>query len=149
MYEDMLIELVDTPERMEQLLNAPTLKHRHTLHYSLVGVEEIKPVMKLNKPMYIGVCTLELSKLHMYQYYYDVLKKKYDDKINLLYTDTDSFICHVETKDLYKDFDDMKEHLDFSGYAKPHPCYDNTNKKVLGKSKDEHDGKHLHYYTLD
>ena len=67
--------------------------------------------------------------------------KKCDDKIKLLYTDTDSFIFHIETEDLYKDFDDMKEHMDFSGYDKPHPCYDNTNKKVLGKSKDEHDGQ--------
>ena len=72
--------------------------------------------MKLNKPIYIGVSILELSKLHMYKYHYDVMKKKYDDKINLLYTDTDSFIYHIETEDSYKDFDDMKEHMDFSGY---------------------------------
>ena len=101
--------------------------------------------MELNKPIFIGVCSLELSKLHMYQYYYDVMKKKYDDKIKLLYTDTDSFIFHIETEDLYKDFDDMKEHMDFSGYDKSHLCYDNTNKKVLGKFKDEHDGEYLHY----
>ena len=44
-------ELVDTPERMEKLLNAPTLKHRHILNDNLVGVEKIKPVMKLNKPI--------------------------------------------------------------------------------------------------
>ena len=96
--------------------------------------------MELNKPVYIGVSILELPKLHMYQYYYDVMKKKYDDKIKLLYTDTDSFIFHIETEDLYNDFGDMKEHMDFSGYDKSHHCYDNTNKKVLGKFKDEHDG---------
>ena len=90
-------ELVDTPQRMENVLNAPTLKHRHILNEHLVGVETIKPVMKLNEPIYIGVCILELSKLHMYQYYYDVMKKKYDDQIKLLYTDTDSFIFHIET----------------------------------------------------
>ena len=69
-------ELVDTPERMEQLLNAPTLKHRHILNENLVGVEKTKPVMKLNKPIYIyiyiyiciGVSILELSKFHMYQF---------------------------------------------------------------------------------
>ena len=77
----------------------------------------------------------------MYQSYYDVMKKKYDDKVELLYTDTDSFIFHIETKDSYTDFDDMKEHMGFSGYAKPHPCHDNANKKVLGKFKDEHDGE--------
>ena len=55
-----------------------------------------KPVIKLNKPIYIGVCILELSKLHMYQYYYDVMNNEYD-KNKLLYTDTDSFIFHIET----------------------------------------------------
>ena len=85
--------------------------------------------MKLNKPMYIGISIFELSKLQMYQFDYDVMKKKYDDKIKLLYTDTDSFIFHIETEYLYKVFDDMKEHMDFSGYGKPHPCYDSANKK--------------------
>ena len=85
--------------------------------------------MELNQPTFIGVPIWELSKLHMYQYYYDVMKKKYDDKVKLLYTGTDSFIVHIETYDLYNDFDDMKEHIDFSGYDKSHPCYDNTNTK--------------------
>ena len=133
-------ELVDTPERMEKLLNAPTLKHRRILNENLVGVEKTKPVMKLNKPIYIGVSILDLSKLHMYQYYYDVMKKKYDDKIKLLYTDTDSFIFHIETDDLYKDFKDMNEHMGFSGYGKSRPRCDASNKKVLGTFKDEHDG---------
>ena len=74
--------------------------------------------MESNKPIYIGVCILELYKLHMYQYYYDVMKKKYDDKIKLFYTDTDSFIFQIETEDWYKYFDDMKEHMEFSGYDK-------------------------------
>ena len=68
------------------------------------------------------------------------MKKKHDDQIELLYTDTDSFIFHIETTYLYKDPDDMKEHMDFSGYGKSHLCYDNTNKNVLGKFKDEHNG---------
>ena len=103
--------------------------------------------MEVNKPIYIyiyiyiGVSILELSKLHIYQFYHDVMKKKYDNKCELCYTDTDSLIVHIETEGLYKDFDDMKEHMDFSGYDKSHPCYDSTNKKLLGKFKDEHDGK--------
>ena len=68
----------------------------------------------------------------MYQFYYDVMKKRYDDKTKLLYTDTDSFIFHIETADLYKDFDHMEEHMGFSGYDKSHPCYDNTSNKSVG-----------------
>ena len=69
-------ELVDTQQQMDKLLNAPNLKHRHIINKNLVGVEKTKTIMKLNEPIYIGVCVLELSKLHMYQFYYDVLKKK-------------------------------------------------------------------------
>ncbi len=73
--------------------------------------------------------------------FYDVLKNKYEDKIKLCYTDTDSYVLHVETEDVFKDFREMKEHFDFSGYPKDHPNYDNTNAKTLGKFKDEVDGK--------
>ena len=76
----------------------------------------------------------------MYKLYYDVLKNKYEDKIKLRYTDTDSYILHIETEDV-NDFKEMSEHFDFSGYPKDHPNYDNTNAKTLGKSKDEVDGK--------
>ena len=68
------------------------------------------------------------------------MEKKYDDKIKLFYTDADSFISHIETDGLYNDVDDMKEHMDFSGYDKPHPWYDNAE-QVLGKFKNEHDGQ--------
>ena len=67
--------------------------------------------------------------------------RKIQDKITLLYTDADSFIFHIETEDLYNYFGDMKEHMVFSGYDESHPCYNDTNKKVLGKFKDEHDGR--------
>ena len=100
--------------------------------------------MQLDKPIFVGVSILELSKLHMYQFYYDVMKEKYDAKVKLLYTDTDSFIFHTQTEDFYTYFDDAKEHVDFSGYDEPHPCYDNTNKRVLGKFKDEPHGTYLH-----
>ena len=83
----------------------------------------------------------------MYLFYHDVMEKKYDDKTKVLYTGTDSLTSHIETEDLYTHFDDMKEHMGFSGYDKSHPCYDSTNKKVLGQFKDEHGGKHL-YNTL-
>ena len=85
----------------------------------------------------------------MYQSYYDVMKKKYDGKNKLFYTDTDSFIFHIETEDVYKDFDDMKKHVDSSGYDKPHPCYDNTNKrKCWVNLRMNMMGKYLHD-TLD
>jgi hypothetical protein len=83
---------------------------------------------------------LDLSKLHMYQFYYDVLKKQYGDKIKMIYTDTDSYVIYVETEDLYDDLNNLKEYMDFSDYPKNHKNYNITNKKKLGCFKDEVNG---------
>ena len=99
----MDFEIVDNIKRLEKCLNNPTMKNRHFINDTLVGIEKMKPVVLLNKPIYVGMSILDLSKLHMYKFYYDVLKTKYNEKIKLAYTDTDSFVIHVETEDLYKD----------------------------------------------
>ena len=65
----------------------------------------------------------------MYIFYYDVLKKKYDDKIDLGYFDTDSLVIEVETEDIYEDFKEFNYYMDFSDYPKDHPNSDATNKK--------------------
>ena len=88
--------------------------------------------LKLDKPMFIGMSILDLSKLHMYSFYYDVLKNHYKDNINLVYTDTDSFVLHTRTDDIYEDFNKISHHFDFSNYPENHKSYDKTNKKVLG-----------------
>ena len=77
----------------------------------------------------------------MYQFWYDHLKNKYNDKVELIYTDTDSFIIEVETDDIYKDMNENKNQYDFSEYPKNHPNFDMSNKKVLGKFKDELNSK--------
>ena len=76
----------------------------------------------------------------MYKFYYDVLKPIYGERIKLAYTDTDSFVIHIETEDLYKDLQQINSYMDFSDYPQNHCDYDNTNKKVLGKFKDEMNG---------
>ena len=83
---------------------------------------------------------LDLSQLHMYRFYYDVLKPMYGERIKLVYTDTDSFVIHIETDDLYEDLKQISDYMDFSDYPKDHPNYDTTNRKVLGKFKDEMNG---------
>ena len=65
------------------------------------------------------------------------MKPKYQESLKLLYTDTDSYVIKVETDDLYEDFKDINDYMDFSDYPQEHPNYDKTNKKVLGKFKDE------------
>ena len=73
----------------------------------------------------------------MYDFHYNIMKPRYGDKIELMMTDTDSLVIRVETEDFYKDMVEMKEHFDMSEYSKSNPIYDETNKKVIGKFKDE------------
>ena len=87
------------------------------------------------------MCVLELSKLLMYKFYYDYLKVKYGDKCKLIYTDTDSLLLDVECEDFYKDMEKDRHLHDTNDYPKDHPCYSGMNKKVIGKFKDECNGK--------
>ena len=108
---------------------------------NVCAVHMSKNEVTLNKPIMIGQAILDLSKVHMYNFYYNVLKKQYGDKIKLLFTDTDSLCFQVETEDYYKDVEKYKEYYDLSGYDKSHFLYDKTNCKVIGKMKDEMNGK--------
>ena len=134
-------EIVSDERRFMKCVNNPSFKHSHIINENLVGVEKQKPKLKLDKPIFIGMSILDLSKQHMYKFYYDVMKPKYGDNIRMVYTDTDSFVFHTKTDDIYQDLKEINDEMDFSGYDKNHKCYDATNKKVLGKFKDECKGK--------
>jgi hypothetical protein len=97
--------------------------------------------------MYVGMVILEVSKLHMYAFFYDVLKPKFGSNIRLAYTDTDSFILHIYTSNLERHLKKLKEHFDFSNYPPDHPLYSNENNKVLGKFKDETASKAILEYV--
>ena len=97
-------------------------------------------MLHLNKPIYVGMTILDTSKCLMYNFHYNHIKAKYGSKARLLFTDTDSLCYEVETKDVYEDFWSDKHLFDFSGYDKGSKYWDDTNKKVVGKFKDETDG---------
>ena len=73
----------------------------------------------------------------IYDFWYNVLKAKYNDKIKLLFTDTDSLCFHVETEDFYKDMEEYKHIFDFSNYSEKHFLHNKEHKKKLGYMKDE------------
>ena len=97
-------ELVSTQERVQKCINNPNYKGCHIINDELAGVEKTKTVLKLDKPIYLGMSILDLSKVHMYSFYYDVLKEKYKDNIKLIYTDTDSYVFQTFTDDLFEDW---------------------------------------------
>ena len=104
---------------------------------NLVAIHKSKLALKLNKPAYIGVSILELSKVFMYKFHYDYIKNKYDNKSKLLFTNTDSLMYEIETEDVCEDFGSNKEMFDFSNYSTKSKYYDDSNKLVIGKMKDE------------
>ena len=94
-------EIVSDEKRFMKCVNSPSFKHSHIINENIVGVEKQKPKLKLDKPIFIGMSILDLSKQHMYRFYYDVMKPKYGDNIRMVYTDTDSFVFHTQTDDIY------------------------------------------------
>ena len=111
--EDVLnrsnIKLInDDPEKLLKLISQPNFENVYEITDKLCLVKSKSIKTKFNKLIYMGACILETSKLHMYEFWYDHLKNKYNDKIELIYTDTDSFIMEVETNDIYKDMYENK-----------------------------------------
>ena len=136
------------PEKLLKLIKQPNFQNAYQISNRLAIVES-KPIKTaFNKPIYMGLIKLETSKLRMYQFWYDHLKVKYGDKIELIYTDTDSFGIEVETDDIYKDMLEDKHLYDFSDYPKDHPNYSLTN-KIYGIYKDDLNGKILTEFTAD
>ena len=99
---------------------------------------EIKPVLILNKPTYIGFTVLDLSKWKMYDFHYNFIKNNFGTK--LLFTDTDSLTYEIKSKDVYEKIFKWKDLFDFSNYSKDSKFFNETNKKVIGKMKDEFGG---------
>ena len=94
-----------------------------------------------NRPIYIGMCVLDLSKILLYDYYYNYLKPKYGENCQLLYTDTDSLLLHIHCEDFYKDIGETLHLYDTSDYPEDHPQHSMVNNKIPGKLKDEVSGK--------
>ena len=98
--------------------------------------------VKMNKPIYLGLSILDISKILMYEFWYDYMKPKYNDKVKLCYMDTDSFVMNIKTKDVYKDIaNDVEDRFDTSNYEVDRPLPTGKNKKVMGLMKDELGGK--------
>ena len=96
----------------------------------------------MNNPVYLEFSIPELSKIPMYEFWYDYIKSKYDEKSKLCYMDTDSFIVYTKTNNLYKDFaEDVETTFDTSNYELDRPLPKGKDKKASGLLKDKLDEK--------
>ena len=87
----------------QKLMCKPNVEAFQKFNEDLAAVKLMQTILKLNRPIYGGMVILDMAKLLMYDFYYNVLKKKYDDNLNLLFTDTDSLCVSIHTEDVYKD----------------------------------------------
>ena len=117
----------------------PSYKGRKIIDEDLVIAERAFKKIKLFKPIYVGAAVLDLSKLHMWSFWYDYIKPKYGSNVRLCYTDTDSLVYEITSEtDPALEFVGTKGSMfDTSDYPKDHPQHSDDNKKVLGKFKDE------------
>ena len=142
--------LVDNRKLALKLSSKPNFERVTMFDENLVAVQTKKTEVYFNKPIYVGQAILDLSKTLMFDFHYNFIRKKYGDKAELLFTDTDSFLYLIHTEDFYKDINkDIKRKFDTSDYPENHPSGIKTgvNKKVIGKFKDEAAGKQITHFV--
>ena len=132
------IKLVKIDHKRNKLVPEPNYHTMKLVAENLSIIEMKKVKVKMNKLIYLGLSILEISKIIMYEFWYDYVKSKYGDMVKLCYMDTDSLIMNIETKDLYKYIaQDVEERFDTSNYDVDRPLPKEKNKKVIGLMKDE------------
>ena len=114
------IKLVTTDKRRNQLVSEPNYDAIKWFSENLVAIVMTKKEVKMNKPAYLSMAILNISKKLMYEFWYEYLKPKYGDKIS--YTDNGSFISFIKTEDFYKDIaDNVEKRFDTSNYEIDRP----------------------------
>ena len=98
------VRLVTNEKKLDKLTSKPTFVSSKIFNENLMAVHKVKETLTLNRPAYVGMCILDLSKTLMYDFHYNYIKKKYNNRARLLYTDTDSLTYEIEAEDVYKDF---------------------------------------------
>ena len=136
------IKLVTTDKKRSRLVSEPNYHTINLISEDLSIIEMKKTKVKMNKPIYLGLSILEISKTLMYEFWYDYMKRKYNDKVKLCYMDTDSFIIKIKTNDFYEDIaSDVENRFDTSNYEVNRPLPTGKNKKIIGLMKDKLGGK--------
>ena len=144
------IQLVNNKMKAKKLAAKPNYMHCTIFDENFIAIHMKKTKLVFNKPVYLGMCILDLSKTLMYDFHYNYIKKKYGSKAKLLFTDTDSLAYEIETEDFYKDISgDVRTNFDTSDIPKDHPSgiESGVNMKVIGIFKDECGDKIMHEFV--
>ncbi|KAL6416485.1 hypothetical protein ACFW04_013440 [Cataglyphis niger] len=122
----------------ETMIAKPNFHSRSVFAEDLIAVELRKLEIKFYKPIYVGMCILDISKIRLYKFHYEYMLPLYQDKCEIMYTNTDSLIYRVECEDIYEDMKRDIDRFDTSDYAVNNvygmPL---VNKRIPGLMKDE------------
>ena len=132
------IKLVTTERRRCYLVSEPNYLTTKFFTENLLAIEMKKTQILMNKPDYIELSILDLTKTVMYEFWYDYLKPKYGENVKLCYMETDSVIVYAKTDDTNKDIaKDVETSFDTSNFERERPLPKGKNKKVIRLMKDE------------
>lgn len=134
---------VSDEKTFTKIVSKPSCKSFNVINENVVGVEYSKQQVVLDKPIIVGFCILEISKMIMADFYYNTMKKQFCQRLSLLYTDTDSLLVKIESDNLNEELKLLQEHFDFSNLPTNHLLFNVTNRKIPGKFKDECAGKEI------
>ena len=136
------VKLVTTDKKRSKLVSEPNYHSINLISVYLSIIDMKTTKVKMNKLIYLGLSILEISKTLMYEFWYDYIKPKYNNKVKLCYMDMDSFIMNIKTNDFYQDIaNDVENRFDTSNYEVNRPLPMGKNKKIIGFMKDELGGK--------
>ena len=129
--EIIKVRVVNNAKEYKKYISRPSFVSQKIFNKNFVVIHEIKSVLTLDKPIYVGLTILDLSKFLLYEFYYKYITSKYN--ANLLFTDTDSLVYEIETEDVYEDFYKDKNLFDFIDYPQDSKFFDPVNKKEMKK----------------
>ena len=127
------VKLVSKKKYCSKWTSKPSYMTQNMFNNNFMAIHKNKATLTRNKPAYVRICILDLSKVLMHEFHYDYIKNKYGNSSRLLFTDTDILMYEIKNEDIYEDFRRDKEMFDFSNYSTKLKYYDDSNKLVIVK----------------
>ena len=140
------MKVVRTKEDFNREILDPYYKSHHVLNENLVIVEKFKDLVELDRPVQIASAILELAKHEMYRFFYKIIRPAFAERAELCYTDTDSLIIRLRTKNLDEDYRLIEESLDTSNFPQDHPLRKPERASQLGFFKSETRGNTINVF---
>uniref|UniRef100_A0A2S2R9P8 DNA-directed DNA polymerase n=1 Tax=Sipha flava TaxID=143950 RepID=A0A2S2R9P8_9HEMI len=138
------IKLISSEKKAHKYMIKPNFKDRTIYSKNLMAVHLFNEKIKFDKPIYVGFTILDISKTFMYDFHYNIMKKKYDHNLNIVYSDTDSLVYEIKTNDFFGDLkNELLPYFDTSNFPKNHFCFNESRKNQPGFFKDELKGEIL------